>query len=467
MHHSGGTKVHLSRANGTVHSLPKLQQPVRVPQSVAKRFDAINGLVVPAIPAEDIIIIAEEEKEEDKESFIFDSCWIKRESGELHGFASGVRSAIIELDGKLTRLKGCGNYDQGFIVETIRDELKGIRGSSFMHTTLRELYMTRYIQSLLDQSKRGWKLGNRSLGYFKYDNQFNLESFDTDICCSVFETLGDKRLGDDVLFGLELLLEKLFTVDSIEGMVNRIIASADFPKDRLENGRITPTWISVISENGIIEPMVWNTILFDKVLLANIECPNSTDLDLWNYNLDILRDYFAKTPNSQIFPYLYSRFGYECRVFLDILHESNISWGTYQDKMGFHCNAHANNLVLDIQENQLLYPVDFDMAFTRDSYVDLDFQREDSKDKIESRFMDLLSLEKQGFLLTLSGDNQTSSGVKNLANLKTSAHESLRWILRDNLVHSFNTKSQISINVSSPPNEIIKAILEISLLCLD
>ena len=54
------------------------------------------------------------------------------------------------------------------------------------------------------------------------------------------------------------------------------------------------------------------------------------------------------------------------------LHEARIAWGTYRDSSGYHCNAHANNLVLrrpapDGGTEAFLMPCDFDMAFTEES----------------------------------------------------------------------------------------------------
>ena len=53
--------------------------------------------------------------------------------------ASGKRSAIYvdKNQGKLYRLKGCGNVLQGFNIEN-----NDLRGSHFFHTSKRELYMT-------------------------------------------------------------------------------------------------------------------------------------------------------------------------------------------------------------------------------------------------------------------------------------------------------------------------------------
>jgi hypothetical protein len=44
---------------------------------------------------------------------------LKCEHSEIEAMASGKRSAILDLDGELYRLKGCGNLEQGFVVEPL------------------------------------------------------------------------------------------------------------------------------------------------------------------------------------------------------------------------------------------------------------------------------------------------------------------------------------------------------------
>ena len=55
---------------------------------------------------------------------------------------------------------------------------------------------------------------------------------------------------------------------------------------------------------------------------------------------------------GSVLGYLFGRLGRDCGRFLRELHAMRISWGTYQDQMcrrdfdEWHCNAHANNMVL-------------------------------------------------------------------------------------------------------------------------
>lgn len=95
----------------------------------------------------------------------------------------------------------------------------------------------------------------------------------------------------------------------------------------------------------------------------------------------------------KVFSYAYWRIGFECGQFLAALHDEGTSWGTFSDALchegQLHCNAHSNNFVLldprgqetaaapagNDQEARRCYPylgyLDLDMAFTRDTYVDV------------------------------------------------------------------------------------------------
>ena len=79
----------------------------------------------------------------------------------LQGYASGVRSALVNVQGEWYRLKGCGNHESGFIT---KDERRGIwnnnsfdgihhfrqiRGCAFPHTAVRELVFSQRVDSAL------------------------------------------------------------------------------------------------------------------------------------------------------------------------------------------------------------------------------------------------------------------------------------------------------------------------------
>ena len=68
---------------------------------------------------------------------------------------------------------------------------------------------------------------------------------------------------------------------------------------------------------------------------------------------------------------LYQRIGFECGSILGLMHYHRISWGTYVDELGTHCNAHPNNFVIKLPSatsSFWLAPLDFDMSFTGINY---------------------------------------------------------------------------------------------------
>jgi len=47
-----------------------------------------------------------------------------------------------------------------------------------------------------------------------------------------------------------------------------------------------------------------------------------------------------------VLPTLFWVFGKECGEVQRVMVDNEISWGTYEDLLAFHCNAHPNNMVL-------------------------------------------------------------------------------------------------------------------------
>lgn len=71
-----------------------------------------------------------------------------------------------------------------------------------------------------------------------------------------------------------------------------------------------------------------------------------------------------------------TKVGYECGYIFRIFIENEINWGYFFDHNPYmpHCNAHPNNFVVINDENneQLLAPVDFDMAFFKSEFINID-----------------------------------------------------------------------------------------------
>ena len=95
---------------------------------------------------------------------------IKSKEGKILGYHSGVRSAILPLDGKFFRLKGCGNMFEKFPLQQLsdetRDDLVEIRGCTFEHTSSRELLYFGKINKLMMENNI--PVSNISLGNLKY-----------------------------------------------------------------------------------------------------------------------------------------------------------------------------------------------------------------------------------------------------------------------------------------------------------
>lgn len=78
----------------------------------------------------------------------------------------------------------------------------------------------------------------------------------------------------------------------------------------------------------------------------------------------------------RIIAQIYSKCGTDIGKVVRIFLENEFNWGYYADheEYVFHNNAHPNNLVVlpDIYDNeQLLAPVDFDMSFFKNEFINI------------------------------------------------------------------------------------------------
>ena len=113
---------------------------------------------------------------------------------------SGKRSAIIELNNKFYRLKGCGMLEDGFC--GTKPNYYGytqIKGCHYIHTAKRELLITDEMNKIYELE--GIKCANISKGFWQYDENFENGGFDhlkndykkIPKICAIFETFGDRR----------------------------------------------------------------------------------------------------------------------------------------------------------------------------------------------------------------------------------------------------------------------------------
>ena len=109
-----------------------------------------------------------------------------------------------------------------------------IRGCQFGNTAFRGLYYSYKVNEILKKYNLYWL--NIPLGYFKYDkdikfveeslnnkNKIIKEAPEVDKYCSIFKTLGDRRLGTHLLRGIEIIMDAIietaineFNIDQIE-----------------------------------------------------------------------------------------------------------------------------------------------------------------------------------------------------------------------------------------------------------
>jgi len=141
------------------------------------------------------------------------------------GIKNGKRSCIIkDKKGEFFRLKGYGNNKSGFTLLKNEGDISftkiEIRGCQFENNVFRELYYTYKVNEFL--KKYNMFCANIPVGYFKYSNDIKfiddslnkknkiiIEVPEVDKFCSIYKTLGDRRLGTHLLKGLEIIIEAI------------------------------------------------------------------------------------------------------------------------------------------------------------------------------------------------------------------------------------------------------------------
>ncbi|CAG9310469.1 unnamed protein product [Blepharisma stoltei] len=384
-----------------------------------------QNIYLPALPCHDLVLISEEEQS----PF---GPWTKDEDG-IQLFLSGKRSAIFNHENQLIRLKGCGNLNYGFNVEPMPypPEGKEIRGCCFENTGPREQFMTWHINEVL--SNYGFKTGNLPYGLWEYqnDNLSQIKKF-----CGIFQTFGDRRLATHLLGGADKLLNE------IEIYCDHEKLSFIFPNSRKIGNKIESTQKQIKNTGPLFHEdlHIWTSqgVYKDNSALLNIlvkdpdfEIFENFDLDLGNGRIVnakcIARD-LAK---------IFWKIGREAGQIKRILEDHDISWGYFIDHNPFepHCNSHPNNfIILPSGSEHILAPVDFDMAFRSQEFLNIvdenSLGRNDS-----SLFQNWLNCERVNLELALSGQ-------ENMANFSYSEEASesiLHSAYRDLLVLGYRS----------------------------
>lgn len=404
-----------------------------------------------------------------------------QDKDSLQVYTSGLRSAIY-VDGEdLYRLKGCGNgvlnsdihhpfpvrYLSSDAVRAALDSenplepeeiLKDIevRGAMFDFTARREQAITSLVNEAIQQ--KGIPVANIPAGYYRYSDM-KVKTADekvetVSLCCGLYKTHGDKRLASHLLWGLELLLPLIFkelvppsqVQPSTEESTAETTSSeapahdpswcyARFDKGRVMGTEVLDTGFAAL-EGGdlltnLLELPIGASALND--LASTPELPDYADnkawTQLWNIYWNQLLQNRARLGDT--FAALYWSIGRQSGKIVRAIHDANINWGTYEDLLGNHCNSHPNNLlVLQKPSNSyFLAPLDFDLAFTRQSYQPT---KAKNFEEAEPLWKELREMEANAMNLALGGLN-LNSGVEGRAELPISI-DPIRIALRDTMV---------------------------------
>jgi hypothetical protein len=342
-------------------------------------------------------------------------------------FVSGRRSAIMKDNGRMIRLKGCGNEYIGFNLAEVVDigpEHKEIRGSQFKNSCLREQYMTHFVNKLLQE--KGLICGNVPIGFYKYSNEYN-KDFSTlknealliDKYCGLFYTNGEKRLGCDLFNAINTILRRLLSEDSyLDYLFKHIFIFENFAKELPnKNFKQHDDYIEIFFNDKIYNNDEYtNDLVFnlnDNLIFRDIQLE---EVILKDFNLKTLyRD--LKDKKMGIFNLLVmmlSKISYEAGYIKRLFEDNKINWGTYD----YHCNAHLDNFIIlpPNDKKALLAPVDFDLSFTAEQFIDIKYNNSNG---IENKvtFENLIVRERNCLLMQLIGINMIPNIEVNVLSL--------------------------------------------------
>eukprot|EP01119_Soliformovum_irregulare_P012632 TRINITY_DN3294_c0_g1_i1.p1 TRINITY_DN3294_c0_g1~~TRINITY_DN3294_c0_g1_i1.p1 ORF type:complete len:459 (-),score=127.04 TRINITY_DN3294_c0_g1_i1:70-1446(-) len=422
----GNTVVSFSPCDGIVGSFDeKLSSDQRKPR--------VLECVLPEIPAKEVFLQSGDRLLPKQ----LQTPLIKVPNGSIQGTQSGRRSAIISIEGIGNfRLKGCGDLNDGFPLKPVErsPEEVEIRGCMFQSTCFREMYYTNLINHAL--TSKGLPVANIPIGWWQYDSKDaphpSIPRF-----CGIFQTFGDLRLSDHLLVGLENLLPIICQDVQLEFILK------PFPLNRIsEPGNIIETWMAILTED-FGDPVDFRS----TSIRADFDRLSKKSDDAWNRCRENLVKFQKKSPAS-LLAYTYWRLGESAGKIHQVFAENSFCWGTFEDRLGFHCNAHPNNLVVvsdtfqlesvnfDSLTPSLLAPLDFDMAFSRSNFqVESQLTRSGNS---EGGFSELLEIEKRAMKMSLSGDHQLNSGSQGTSQFQDEKFSALKWALRDTLICGFD-----------------------------
>ena len=440
------------------------------------------------------------------------------------GITSGKRSCIIKYKtGEFLRLKGCGNYKNGFTLLEYENDLPfkkiEIRGCQFENTVFRELYYSYKVNEIL--KKYGMYCANVPLGYFKYDKEIKFieESLneknkiinkvpEVDKYCSIYKTLGDRRLGSHLLKGIEIIIDAIIETainefnldqsayDNIYNLFNErrrkfsIISEYAIREVYLPENKSIKEWCDKpIYKSKFYENLI-NYRLMLKYFNSNENLKkikkSSNLIEKWskiienkNYfkyeQFQALIDELAKMKNlfmnKSILEYIHDifiRIGFETAKIKRILQDEDFNWGTYngQSPSDIFCSAHFNNfIVLPGKYSCLLAPIDFDLAFERKNFINND-KKSKSFGKNDNYIFDHFLNREINTLLYNIINVKNPEYYKN-QNMKEQLKDLIYFLLNDSLIESYMKtfdKKDLDYLEKYFPNGIIEILVKLSLI---
>ena len=440
------------------------------------------------------------------------------------GIKSGKRSCIIkDKTGEFFRLKGCGNNKSGFTLLKNEGDISftkiEIRGCQFENNVFRELYYTYKVNEFL--KKYNMFCANIPIGYFKYSNDIKFiddslnkknkiinEVPEVDKFCSIYKTLGDRRLGTHLLKGLEIIIEAIvetaineFHIDeksynNIYNLFNekrkRISINSEYairevylPKDiSLKEWCKNPIYKKKFYDNLITYKLLFDYFTSNDDLVKIKKSSNliekwSKIIEEKNYfkieHFKSLIEYLLKNKNllsnKSILEYIldiFIRIGYETAKIKRIFQNEDFNRGTYngQSPSDIFCSAHYNNfVVLPAKYSCLLAPIDFDLAFQRKNFVNNDKESKNFGEHDDYCFDQFLNREINTLLYNII--NVKNTEYYESQNIKEKLKDLIYFLLNDSLIESYmKTFDKIDLDhlEKYSPNGIIEILVKLSLI---
>jgi len=361
--------------------------------SQAHLGDEYANLRVPAVPAVDIAGDLPAVDDQMNLRTELRQPLLKTPIGTLVGVASGEDSALVAVGKKWYRLKGCGQFASGFPTTPIFPDSRKtkteeyLQGCAFDHTSKRDLHMTKVVNDLLEEF--GMQGGNIPVGRWAY----NVEPSPLTASplpavpkyCTLFETLGDKRLASHVMMGLERLLP-LFCPSAKASALMGL-----FPEERMDPAKAggvqyTYEWgwshermlgaDVELSDEGLLN-LCDNVNLYEVVPMVCPEEVPARHRDTWARCASRLQQFFShQARDGDTIAQIVWRLGREAGAIRRNLTDNGISWGFYYDhdpNMPNNASTPDNFVLLPRPKSgasqQFIAPINFENAYTRDSFL--------------------------------------------------------------------------------------------------